>query len=194
MSVGAIVTLALGLAMDAAAVSAARGLATPRLRWGHAAKVALYFGGFQAGMPLLGWLLGAQLGALVSTFGHWIAFGLLGAIGGKMLWESRDTADDHEPSSAQDESALYGGRVMTVLAIATSIDALAVGVMLPVLNAPVAFSVVTIGVVTALASVAGLHLGRRFGALFGRRLDALGGLVLIGLGTKILIEHVLESS
>ncbi len=192
MSVGGIVMLALGLAMDAAAVSAARGLATPRLRWDHAAKVALYFGGFQAGMPLLGWLLGVQLGALVSSFDHWIAFGLLGAIGGKMLWESRGDADD-ELAPARDETALYGWRVMTVLAIATSIDALAVGVMLPVLNAPIALSVATIGVVTALASVAGLHLGRRFGALFGRRVDALGGLVLIGLGTKILVEHWLES-
>jgi putative Mn2+ efflux pump MntP len=185
LSLGSILLLSVGLAMDAAAVSAARGLAAPELRWRHAALVAVLFGGFQAGMPVLGWVLGEQLGSVVEAWDHWIAFGLLSVLGLKMLWEARDT--EEEPPSADD---LFGLRVMVVLAIATSIDAFTVGVMLPLLDAPLLPTISAIGLVTAAMSVAGLHLGRRFGALLGRRLDALGGVVLIGLGTKILIEHL----
>ncbi|MCB9632069.1 MAG: manganese efflux pump [Sandaracinus sp.] len=189
MSFGALFFLALGLAMDAAAVSAARGLVTPKLNLGHAARVALFFGGFQAGMPVLGWLLGRELGEYVAAWDHWIAFTLLAAIGGKMLWEAWGGDDD---APEVDEASLWSLRVMLVLAVATSIDALAIGVMLPVLEAPLVPSVTIIGVVTAAMSVLGLHLGRRFGAMFGRRLDALGGVVLVGLGVKILVEHLLD--
>lgn len=183
-----ILMLAIGLAMDATAASATRGLAVPRIRASHVAKVALFFGGFQALMPLLGWLVGARIGAVVQAWDHWIAFVLLGAIGGKMLWEARssDDKEDDEPKG-RDAFAL---RVMLVLAIATSVDALAVGVTLPMLNAPLVLSLATIGIVTAVLSAAGLWAGRRFGALLGKRLDAVGGLVLIGLGTKILVEHL----
>lgn len=188
MSFVSILLLAIGLAMDATAVAAARGLAVSRLERRHSLLVALFFGGSQALMPLLGWALGAQLGGYVAAWDHWIAFVLLVGLGAKMLWEARPGADDDDaPASEADPFAL---RVMAVLALATSIDALAVGVTLPMLGAPLALSIGTIGLVTALLSVLGLHAGRRFGALLGKRLDAIGGLVLVLLGTKILLEHL----
>lgn len=191
MSFSSILLLALGLAMDATAVSAARGVAVSRVLPRHVLLVAVFFGGFQAAMPLVGWLVGAHVGAWVQAWDHWIAFALLVAIGGKMVWEARQTDDDDAPPR---EADLFGWKVMTVLAIATSIDALAVGFTLPLLGAPMILSIVTIGVVTAFASALGLFAGRRFGAMLGRRLDLVGGLVLIGLGTKILIEHLLDGT
>jgi putative Mn2+ efflux pump MntP len=188
VSFASILLLAVGLAMDATAVAAARGLAVPRVRPRHVALIAGFFGGFQALMPLLGWLVGSRVGALVSAWDHWIAFGLLGGIGGKMLWEARSTADhDEEKKDAGDP---FGLKVMFVLAVATSIDALAVGITLPMLGAPLVLTLLTIGLTTAALSAAGLYAGRRFGALLGKRLDVAGGLVLIGLGTKILLEHL----
>jgi putative Mn2+ efflux pump MntP len=153
----------------------------------HVVLVAVFFGGFQAFMPLLGWVVGSRVGPFVQAWDHWIAFLLLSAIGGKMLWEVRDT----KPGAVQPaERDPFGLKVMLVLAVATSIDALAVGVTLPMLNAPLLLSLATIGSTTALLSVAGLFAGRHFGALLGKRLDAAGGLVLIGLGTKILLAHL----
>lgn len=189
MSFGALLLLAVGLAMDATAVSAARGLAVPAIRARHVLLVAVFFGGAQALMPIIGWLLGAQVGPLVQAWDHWIAFALLTFIGGKMLWEARGT----ESGGAAAPADPFAFRPMLILAIATSIDAFAVGVTLPMLDAPLLLSVVTIGVVTAVLSAAGLFLGRRFGALLGKRLDLAGGVVLIGLGFKILIEHLQAS-
>jgi putative Mn2+ efflux pump MntP len=186
MHFASILLLAFGLAMDAAAVSAARGLATPQVRARHALLVAVFFGGFQALMPVLGWILGRRLGPAVAAWDHWIAFVLLVGIGAKMLWEARASA----AAVAAEPRDLFASREMFVLAIATSIDAFAVGVMLPMLDAPLLLSLVTIGVVTALLSVFGLYAGRHFGAMLGRRLDAVGGLVLVGLGIKILVEHL----
>jgi putative Mn2+ efflux pump MntP len=187
MRFGAILAVAVGLAMDAAAVSAARGMAVPRVRLRHGVLVAVFFGGFQALMPVVGWLVGTRIGPLVEAWDHWIAFVLLGAIGAKMLWESRGSKAADAPRS---EDELFGFRVMLLLAIATSIDALAVGITLPMLDAPFALSVITIGVTTAVLCVAGLIVGRRAGAMFGRRLDFLGGLILIAVGTMILVEHL----
>ncbi len=188
MSFGAILLLALGLSMDAAAVSAARGLAVSEIKPRYVFLVAAFFGGFQALMPMLGWLLGTTVGPLVEAWDHWIAFVLLGGIGGKMLWEAWKGEDDDDDDGGDDE--LFRLKVMFVLAIATSIDAFAVGITLPMLDAPFVLSLVTIGVTTALLSAAGLFAGRRFGAVLGQRLDAAGGLVLIGLGVKILLEHL----
>lgn len=189
MSFGAILLLALGLSMDAAAVAAARGLATPKILPRHVVLVAAFFGGFQALMPLVGWVIGAQVGPLVRAWDHWIAFVLLGAIGGKMLWEAWGDDGDGEAQAGD----LYGYKVMTVLAVATSIDALAVGITLPMLDAPLVLSLVTIGVTTAVLSALGLFAGRRFGALLGKKLDVAGGVVLIALGVKILLEHLGEA-
>lgn len=186
MSFGSILVLAIGLAIDAMAVSAARGLATSRIRLRHAVLVAVFFGGFQGLMPLLGWLAGSRVGPFVEAWDHWIAFALLAAIGGKMLWEARGERTE----TAAPEAELYGIRVMTVLAIATSIDALAAGISLPMLDAPLVLSIGTIGITTAVLSVIGLFAGRRFGSALGRRLDVIGGVVLIGLGAKILIQHL----
>lgn len=171
------------------AVSAARGLAVPKVRRSHVVSVALFFGGFQALMPCVGWLIGASVGPLVQAWDHWVAFGLLGAIGTKMLLDAR-SGDAAEPRTEGDP---FAPAVMLVLAVATSIDALAVGVTLPMLNAPLLLAVVTIGVTAGGLSALGLFAGRRFGAAVGSRLDALGGLVLIALGTKILIEHLVAS-
>jgi putative Mn2+ efflux pump MntP len=187
MGFGSILVLALGLAMDATAVCAARGCAAQRIRAQHVLLVALFFGGFQALMPLLGWMLGRGVGPLVQAWDHWIAFVLLAAIGGKMLWEAWSSSDKAERAREVD---LFGLRVLLLLAIATSIDALAVGFTLPMLNAPFALSLVTIGVTTAFTSAAALCAGRRFGDALGNRPDLVGGVVLIGLGTKILIEHL----
>ncbi len=186
MGFGSILFLALGLAMDATAVAAARGLATPRIRPRHVILVALFFGGFQALMPLAGWAIGIRLGAFVQAWDHWIAFVLLAAIGGKMLWEARGGKSE----APRGDGDLFAIPTLLVLAIATSIDAFAIGITLPTLGAPLATSLVTIGVTTAALSAAGLFAGRRLGAALGRRLDAAGGLVLIGLGMKILIEHL----
>ena len=188
-----ILALAVGLAMDAAAVSAARGLATPEVRPRHLLLVAVFFGGFQGLMPLLGFLLGSALGPLVQAFDHWIAFVLLVGLGAKMLWEARGGADSDDDSGKDQPPAadLWNLRTLLLLAVATSIDAFAVGVMLPMLQAPLLLSVLTIGVTTAVLSALALLAGRRLGALLGSRLDAVGGLVLVGLGIKILVEHTL---
>lgn len=191
MSWLSLLLLAIGLAMDATAVAAARGLSLPKVRLGHVLRVALFFGGAQGLMPLLGWLIGDRVGPWVQAWAPWIAFVLLAGLGGKTLWEAyrHDDEDDDEP---QGEDNQFGFKTMLLLAIATSIDALAVGFTLPMLGAPLLLSLLTIGVVTAGLSVAGLLLGRRFGALLGKRLDLLGGLVLLALGVKILLEHLLS--
>jgi putative Mn2+ efflux pump MntP len=164
-------------------VSAARGLAVSAIRFRHVVLVAAFFGGFQALMPMLGWLLGSRIGPLFEAWDHWLAFVLLGFIGAKMLWEARKG-----PEAVKQDNDPFGIRILLVLAIATSIDAFAVGITLPMLKAPFVVSLATIGITTAVLSSIGLFAGRRFGAMLGRRLDAVGGLVLIGLGVKILDE------
>jgi putative Mn2+ efflux pump MntP len=191
-----VLLLAFGLSMDAMAVAATRGLAVPYVRPRHALVVALYFGGFQALMPLLGYLVGDRLGGVVAAFDDYLAFGLLTAIGGKMLYEALTSGDDdaEEGSEPSREARPFGPKVMLPLAVATSIDAFAAGVTLPMLGAPFVVSLATIGVTTGVLSALGLYAGRRFGAMLGRRLDALGGFVLVGLGLKILVEHLLGGS
>jgi len=134
--------------------------------------------------------VGSSVGPLVQAWDHWVAFVLLGAIGGKMVWEAWGA----EPEKQHDDVATgvdpFGTKVMLALAVATSIDALAVGVTLPMLHAPMLLSLVTIGITTAAMSALGLLAGRRFGALLGKRFELAGGLVLIGLGAKILLEHL----
>ena len=187
--------LAIGLAMDAAAVCATRGLAAPKLGLREGVKVAVMFGGAQAFMPWLGALAGAQLGPMFEAWDHWVAFGLLGAIGLHMLIEAAKSDDTGAALATTPD--LFGLRTLTLLAIATSIDALAAGITLPMLGAPLAASIATIGLVTAALCVAALYAGRSAGRALGERfqwlsrgLDAIGGVALIALGTKILTEHL----
>lgn len=176
--------LALGLAMDATAVAAAKGLASPRLRARDALLVCVLFGGFQALMPALGWLAGTGIGPWVQGYSRWIAFALLSLVGGKMLWEAR-----HQEQESEEKSTDFSLPTLLFLAVATSLDALAVGITLPLVRAPLGRTVAVIGVVTAASSLAGLLLGRTLGARAGRRFDVLGGLVLLGIGLELLLAR-----
>lgn len=187
MTLGSILALALGLAMDATAVAAARGLAAPAVRPRDALLVAALFGGAQALMPLAGWFIGEAVGPRVARWDHWIAFAVLVAVGARMVWEGLAASRGAPPAPA---GAVFGLRVLLPLALATSIDAFAVGITLPLLGAPPVTSLVAIGATTAALSAAALFLGRHLGARLGRRLDAAGGAVLMILGVKILVEHL----
>jgi len=187
MSFASLLVLAVGLAMDAAAVAATRGLRAKSFRWREALLLAALFGAFQAGMPLLGWALGVTIGPFIEAWDHWLAFALLTAIGAKMLWESRSGAEVEKSPAATTLAELV------VLAIATSVDALAVGITLPLLGAPLLPAIATIGITAALLSFVGMYLGSRFGSQLGRRLDAFGGVVLIAIGARILMQHLLLS-
>jgi putative Mn2+ efflux pump MntP len=175
----AAVALAFGLAMDATAVSVARGLAAHRSR--EAVLLASLFGGFQAGMAALGWIAGRWAGAYIAAWDHWVAFALLSLIGGKMIFEAVRGRDDAAvpPGSL----GLYLG-----LAIATSIDAAAAGLTLPLVPVAPWIALVLIGTVTAACSAIGYLAGRFIGKRFGARLEILGGLVLIGIGVQLLVR------
>lgn len=185
MTSGSLLLLAVGLAMDATAVAATRGMAATRIRARDALLVAGLFGGFQALMPLLGFLIGARLDAWLGGWDYWVAFALLAGVGLKMLWEAR-RGEGEASTNGRDP---FGFKVMLVLAVATSIDAWAVGITLPILRAPLVPSLLVIGITTAVLSLVGLGVGRRFGSVLGRRLDVFGGLVLVGMGVKLLLEH-----
>lgn len=196
MAFPALLVLALGLAMDAMAVAAARGLAAGKVRTRDALLVGVLFGGFQAGMPAVGWALGAAFAPRIAGWGHWVTAVVLGAIGGKMLYEAlkqngEAKHPENAPGGAPPRSAdgVFGLKMLVLLAIATSIDALAAGVALGVANVSVLRACVVIGVVTALLSFAGVHAGHRFGTRLGKRFEVVGGIVLIGLAVKTLVEH-----
>ena len=187
MGILEIVLLAAGLAMDSAAVSAARSLAAPKLRARDVVVVGVLFGGFQAGMPLLGWLLGEGIGPYIEAIDHWVAFWVLALLGGKMI---KEAWYDDEDAGGPEEVEPFALKVLLPLCVATSIDAFAVGVTLPLLQAPLVLTLTTIGIVTAILSAAGALVARRLGSHFGPRLEMLGGLALVGIGVKILISHI----
>ena len=172
--------------MDATAVAATRGFAAPQVRLGDALRVALLFGGFQAAMPTLGWLLGDRFAPLITAWDHWVAFVLLAGIGAKMIYEALSLHAE-KPATPADT---FGWRPLVILAVATSIDALAAGITLPLLGVPPVMALVVIGAVAAVFSFVGVYVGRRFGDRLGKKLDIFGGLLLIGLGVKTLIEHL----
>ena len=182
MGIWEILILAVGLSMDAFAVSICKGLSVKRLKPRHCVITGLYFGGFQAGMPLLGWLLGKQFETLIKSVDHWIAFALLCIIGANMIRESFGDPDEL--------NALFSPRAMLPLAVATSIDALAVGVTFAFLDVDILSSVLMIGCTTFLFSAAGVKIGHSFGTKFKSKAELLGGIVLIAIGIKILIEHL----
>ena len=186
MSGGALVLMAVSLAMDAFAAAMSKGLAMRRMRWGVAAVMALYFGVFQALMPLVGWLVGTAFSRYIQAFDHWIAFFLLAFLGCSMMWESRQKIRDNAPP----EEKKPRQRELLLLALATSIDALAAGVAFACLDMPIFVPVGTIGVVTCFISFGGVWIGFRFGRRFQRTAGLLGGVVLVLIGLKILTEHL----
>jgi len=176
--------IAFGLAMDSFAVSITSGLRMKNPRVRNALKIAVFFGSFQAFMPVIGWLAGISILDLISGVDHWIAFGLLILIGCKMIYES-----SRIESSGKELNPL-NGYVLLTLSVATSIDALAVGISLAFLRIPIVTPILIIGIVTFLLSFLGVYAGSRIGHFLERKIETLGGLILIGIGMKILVEHL----
>lgn len=186
MGIGDILLIGVGLSMDAFAVAVCKGLSMRRINWGHAAVIALFFGGFQALMPLIGWLMGLGLQGLIAEYDHWVAFGLLAFIGGKFLFDALRAGDAQTDACdiALDIKGLF------MLAVATSIDALAVGITLAFLKVSIAEACGLIGATTFLLSLAGVVVGNFFGAKFQKKAEIAGGVILILIGLKILLEHL----
>ena len=184
MSLWELFLIAVGLSMDAFAVSICKGLSVGAVRPRHALTAGLWFGGFQALMPLLGWLLGSRFQALITSVDHWIAFVLLCAIGGNMVRESRTCG------ACREMDASFSPKVMLPLAVATSIDALAIGVTFAFLQVDILSAVCFIGAVTFVFSSAGVKVGSVFGTRYQSKAELFGGVVLIGMGIKILLEHL----
>ena len=182
MNLSTIILIALGLAMDCFAVSVASGFAFKDLRIKHAIRMAIFFGGFQLLMPIIGWFAGSNLRPYIMGYDHWVAFALLAGIGGKMAYESRKIeGEKFDPTKFP---------ILAALAVATSIDALAVGLSLSFIQVPIALPACIIGAVSFIMTMLGIAAGKRFGHLFESKLELAGGLVLIGIGLKILYQHL----
>lgn len=180
--------LGIGLAMDAFAVSVCKGLGMRRLNKKQTLIICLYFGGFQALMPLIGWLLGSQFQKYITSIDHWIAFILLGFIGGKMMIEAIREWNEEETVDVID--APLDHKNMLVLAVATSIDALAVGITFAFLDTPIIEAITIIGITTMIISIIGVVVGNFFGSRYKSKAEFIGGLILVLLGLKILLEHL----
>lgn len=185
MTVLELFLIAVGLSMDAFAVSVCKGLSVGRVRPTHALTCGVYFGGFQALMPAVGWMLGVRFQELIVSIDHWIAFVLLGIIGINMIRESREGCDEGGCAIPD-----FSPKAMLPLAVATSIDALAVGVTFAFLSVPIGPAVSFIGVTTLLLSALGVWVGGVFGNRFQSKAELAGGLILICMGTRILLEHL----
>ena len=175
--------IAVGLSMDAFAVSVCKGLAMPKCTFKKAAIVGLWFGGFQALMPAIGYVLGAQFQEAIASIDHWIAFVLLALIGGNMIHEALDN-DEEEADASLDVKTMF------LLAVATSIDALAIGITFAFLKVNIIPAVCFIGIVTFIISFAGVKIGNVFGDRYKNKAEIVGGIILILLGLKILLEHL----
>lgn len=175
--------IAVGLSMDAFAVSVCKGLAMPKCTFKKAAIVGLWFGGFQALMPAIGYILGAQFQEAIASIDHWIAFVLLALIGGNMIHEALDN-DEEEADASLDVKTMF------LLAVATSIDALAIGITFAFLKVSIIPAVCFIGIVTFIISFAGVKIGNVFGVRYKNKAEIVGGVILILLGLKILLEHL----
>ena len=175
--------IAVGLSMDAFAVSVCKGLAMPKCTFKKVAIVGLWFGGFQALMPAIGYILGAQFQEAIASIDHWIAFVLLALIGGNMIHEALDN-DEEEADASLDVKTMF------LLAVATSIDALAIGITFAFLKVNIIPAVCFIGIVTFIISFAGVKIGNVFGARYKNKAEIVGGIILILLGLKILLEHL----
>lgn len=179
-----ILMIAIGVSMDAFAVSICKGLSVRKLRPSYPLSAALWFGGFQALMPLLGYFLGVSFADLVGTVDHWIAFILLGIIGGNMI------KDSFAKGSACSVDPDFSFKTMMAMAVATSIDALAVGVSFAFLRVNIWLAVLLIGIITAVFSGVGIVVGNMFGCRFKSKAELAGGIILVAMGCKILLEHL----
>ena len=180
--------MGVGLAMDAFAVSVCKGLSMKKLNKKQAVVIGLYFGGFQALMPLVGWVLGSQFQQYITNIDHWIAFVLLGFIGGKMVIEAVKEWNEEDIVEVKDPPLDH--KNMFMLAIATSIDALAVGITFAFLETPIIEAITIIGITTMIISIIGVVVGNFFGGKYKHKAELVGGVILILLGLKILIEHL----
>lgn len=186
MSFVVVLGMALALAMDCFAVTLGLACGSKGLTARQALRMGAAFGGFQAAMPVLGWFAGERLLGLIANFDHWVAFGLLAAIGGRMIYESFGLSDE-EKACRPDQT--QGSRLL-VLALATSVDALAVGLSLGVVGSGILFPAAVIGATSFAVTVAGAKLGPVVGRVVGKRAELAGGLILIGIGLKVLVEHL----
>ena len=184
MSFWELLLLGVGVSMDAFAVSIGKGLTAQRVSWREALKVGLWFGGFQALMPVIGYFLGISFADLVEKIDHWIAFGLLLLIGANMIREALQGGDDKPADTS------FAFKTMLLLAIATSIDALALGISFAFLGTNIWRAILVIGLTTFAFSVVGLLIGKKVGNHFHKGAEILGGLILIAIGLKILLEHL----
>ena len=174
--------IGIGLSMDAFAVSICKGLSMQKIDKKYTLCIGLFFGGFQALMPLTGYLLGNQFSGYIERFDHWIAFVLLGVIGVNMILESRHPAEEQTPD--------FGVKTMLTMAVATSIDALAVGISFAFLQVDIVPAVSFIGAVTFILSAVGVKIGNVFGAKYKSKAELVGGIILVAMGVKILLEHL----
>ena len=176
--------IAIGLAMDCLAVSISCGLTLKDFNKLDALRLGIFFGGFQSGMALLGWIGGIGLAEFIKSIDHWIAFVLLLLIGCKMIYEAIRGDDDEKNFNVRNL------KVLIILSIATSIDALAIGVTFALLNFSIVFPIIIIGIISFLFAILGSYLGDKLGHLIGRRIEIVGGTILISIGLKIIIEHL----
>lgn len=179
--------IGVGLSMDAFAVAVCKGLNMKKINYLHTVIIALFFGAFQAIMPLLGWFLGKQFEAYITSIDHWIAFILLGIIGGKMVYEA---ITEKEEEAVADTEEKLDIKELFLLAVATSIDALAVGITFAFLKVDITFSICVIGTTTFVLSCVGVAIGNIFGAKYQAKAELAGGIILVLIGLKILLEHL----
>ena len=183
MGITELLLISVGLAMDAFSVSVCMGLSMKKLDLKGGVITALFFGAFQAFMPVIGYFLGSRFADFISSFSHWVSFGLLAVIGGKMMIEAIKGGDDESENEYR-----LNIKELFVLAVATSIDALAVGIVFAAEKTPVITSVTIIGAVTFLLSLAGVYIGHRFGSKYEKKAELAGGAILIIIGVKLLLE------
>jgi putative Mn2+ efflux pump MntP len=181
-----LLAVALALAMDAFAVAIVAGLTLSPLTKRHVFRLAFHFGLFQALMPFIGWTAGTAVYKYIADFDHWVAFGLLAFVGGRMILAS--SHGDEEKRATRDPTS---GWDLVILSVATSIDALAVGLSLAMIGSRILFPALVIGVVAGVITALGMVLGRKIGTLWGRRVEAAGGIVLIAIGVRILLQHIM---
>lgn len=185
------ILLALGMSVDAFAAALARGAGSLHYTWRQTVKTALIFGIVETITPLIGWLVGSMTQKFIAEYDHWLAFGLLLALGLKMIWGALHDDDDDDEAAAADKNRTDTTLLLTVItAIATSIDSMVVGVGLAFLDANIWLTALAIGTSTTIMAAIGLRLGRLLGQKIGSRAEMAGGVVLIGIGTFILLEHL----